>query len=52
MAVPIAWLAEKNRPVITLETNDDLRNKVIGPAVVDYSVVPDKRDATRVEACL
>jgi hypothetical protein len=45
-------LAKKNRPTITLETKDDVRNKVIGPAVVAYSIVPDTQDAKQVEACL
>ena len=44
--------AEKNRPKITLQTHDDVRNKVLGDAVVQYSIVPDKQDTKAVEACL
>jgi len=44
--------ATKNRPAITLQTHDDVRNKVVGPVVVDFSIVPDKQDAQQVESCL
>jgi hypothetical protein len=45
-------IAEKDRPAITLQTQDDIRNKVLGKAVVEYSIVPDKQDTKQVEACL
>jgi hypothetical protein len=44
--------ATKNRPAITLQSEDDQRNKVIGNVLVTYGIVPEKDAAASVEACV
>jgi hypothetical protein len=44
--------AEDSRPIITLNSEDDLRNHVTGNVLVYYSIVPDKDDARAVEGCV
>lgn len=44
--------AVKNRPAITLQTEDDSRNQVVGSTLVDYSKVPSKQFSETVAGCV
>ena len=46
--------AEENRTAITLQTEDDDRNRVAGNVLLHYSIIPsfDREGADAVEACL
>lgn len=46
--------AEANRTAITLQTEDDQRNRVAGNVLLAYSIIPsyDPEGAAAVEACL
>ena len=45
-------IAGDAREAITLQTEDDATNKLLGEVVVDYSEVPDDQDAGKVEGCV
>ncbi len=45
-------IAANAREAITLQTEDDATNKLLGEVVVDYSEVPEEGDAGKVEGCV
>ena len=49
-----AEAAQDNRPVITLQNEDDARNKVVANVLLSYTIIPsyDPEGSALVEACL